>query len=149
MLAEFNNLGQLPPGIHAASWSEFTTRFGWTPLRRTLIHGLETAIECLSCAGCKNLYVDGSFVTKKITPRDYDVAWDPRGVDLRTLRTVEPLFFDLHQSRPAQKAKYGGEFFPSNLSNGPGGKIFLEFFQADKDGNAKGIVLINIRGLVQ
>ena len=111
----------------------------------SLLSGLEAAIVSLRDAGCKRLYVDGSFVTTKVVPNDYDVAWEPAGVDLQRLKLIEPVFFDFRNFRAAQKAKYFGEFFPSSAAADPVGNTFLEFFQIDKNtGSAKGIVALDL-----
>lgn len=89
--------------------------------------------------------MDGSFVTIKAVPNDFDVAWDPNGVDLPRLKILEPVFFDFFNSRAAQKAKFFGEFFPSSASADPAGNTFLEFFQIDKHtGNQKGIIALDL-----
>jgi hypothetical protein len=46
--------------------------------------------------------------------------------------------------RSAQKAAYGGEFFPAGWPADSAGTLFLEFFQMDRDGNPKGIIAINL-----
>lgn len=140
MLPGFNHQGYLPEGIHAATWEEFEMRFGWNRHRRILIQGLQTALGHLRAVGCAIVYVDGSFVTAKDEPEDVDAAWDPRGVDLDALHALEPVFFDFSSRRAAQKAKFGVEFFPSDVPANAESKSFLEFFQMDRDGNAKGIV---------
>ena len=46
--------------------------------------------------------------------------------------------------RRTQKAKYFGELFPSDAAADPLGTLFREFFQRDRDGNAKGIIVIDL-----
>lgn len=102
-------------------------------------------MKLLRSAGCKRLYIDGSFVTSKRVPNDYDAAWEPAGVDVRLLLSLEPVFGDFSNSRAAQKAKFFGEFFPSSETADPVGTTFLDFFQIDKNtGNAKGIIALNL-----
>lgn len=92
-------------------------------------------------AGCKTLYVDGSFVTKKETPEDFDGSWDPAGVDPSQM---DPILLQFDPGRAAQKAKYGGELFP-DIAEGATGLLFSEFFQVDKDTNkAKGLIAIDL-----
>ena len=99
----------------------------------------------LKACGCRRLYVDGSFVTSTDIPNDYDVAWEPAGVDLGKLRLMEPVFFDFRNLRAAQKAKYFLEFFPSSAAADPAGNTFLEFFQIDRStGNPKGIIALDL-----
>ncbi len=143
MLPEFLPCGNLPPGEHLAGWDEFVARFGWNPWRMQLVGGLKHALVPLRTAGCRRLYLDGSFVTAKDLPGDYDAAWDPIGVDLHLLQMVEPVFFDFTNRRASQKARYLGEFFPSTARADQFGTTFYEYFQLDKDtGLPKGIVVL-------
>jgi hypothetical protein len=145
MLPDFDESGSLPPGIHAAAWSEFAARFGSNPHRRALLGGLERALAVLRAAGCRRVYVDGSFVTSKPTPGDYDAAWEPSGVDVAALLTLDPVFGVFDNGRAAQKAKYQGEFFPSSATEDLTGRTFLDFFQTDKNtGDPKGIVTLDL-----
>ena len=76
MIPQFDADGLLPPEIHRTTWDEVTTRFGNTPWRRRLLGGLETAIDSLRRAGCRTVYIDGSFVTGKEVPNDFDACWE-------------------------------------------------------------------------
>ena len=145
MVPDFEEDGNLPPGIHQATWGQIADRFATTAHRQRLLRGLEAALGVLRSAGCKRVYVDGSFVTINQAPNDYDVAWEPSGVDLASLRSLEPVFFDFRNRRGAQKAKFLGEFFPSSATADLVGNTFLEFFQIDKNtGDPKGIIAIDL-----
>jgi hypothetical protein len=143
MIPEFNRDGMLPPGIHWAAWQEIQSRFGFSARRQQLLHGLRRSLEALNEAGCCNMYLDGSFVTAKREPGDYDACWDVDGVNVEVL---DPVFLDFSNRRAAQKSKYLGEFFPAQMPEGASGKAFLEFFQTDKEtGRSKGIVGLNLQ----
>ena len=143
MLPPFTKNGLLPKGIHRTSWWAFVERFGTTPRRRKLLAGLKAALQSLRAAGCKTVYIDGSFVTIKRNPSDFDGCWDIDGVEPELLDQVL-LTFDA--GRAAQKAKYLGEIFPAQMSEGATGQTFLEFFQVEKEtGAVKGIVVIDLR----
>lgn len=143
MISHFNEDGLLPSGIHWAPWHEIEERFGWNEYRRALLSGLKSALKALQSAGCRAVYIDGSFVTSKELPNDYDCCWDVVGVNEGLL---DPTFLNFDNKREAQKIKYGGEFFPAQLPEGLTGKTFLEFFQTDKEtGGQKGIVAIALR----
>lgn len=145
MIPAFSINGNLPPGIHVTTFDLFSSRFGTSEHRRRLLTGLEAALVSLRSCGCQRLYVDGSFVTSKEFPNDYDVAWEPAGVDLGKLKFLEPVFFNFANRRAAQKATYLGEFFPSSAAADPAGNTFLEFFQIDKNtGNRKGIIALDL-----
>ena len=97
------------------------------------------AIENLKDAGCRTVYLNGSFVTSKTFPNDYDACWEEAGVDPAAL---DP-------GRAIQKAKYMGELYPASIIADAEGLSFLEFFQTDKDtGRPKGILAIDLGGLV-
>jgi len=141
----FDGEGALPPGVHWANWEEFKQRFGINPHRKNLIRGLRDALICLQWAGCKTVYLDGSFVTAKISPSDFDGCWDPDGVDPALL---DPILLKFDNERFAQKVKYRGELFVASLTESTSGLTFLEFFQQDKNSSrAKGIIALNLQGV--
>jgi hypothetical protein len=132
----------LPPGIHPATLEEVEAAFASNLRRRTLYRGLVDASARLRFAGCGTVFLDGSYVTGKPSPNDFDAAWDPQGVD--PLR-LDPVFRDFRNKRAAQKRAFGGEFFPSSMLCVDVGKSFVEFFQLDRfTGEKKGIVSISL-----
>lgn len=140
-----SDTGNLPGGIHVAEWEEIVAALGINPWRADLVAGLRRAVDALRAAGCRRVFVDGSFVTAKEHPGDFDACWDARGVDPSAL---DPVLLDFTRGRAAQKAKYGGELFIANAAATPAGTIFLDFFQIDKaTGGPKGIIAIDLGGL--
>lgn len=135
--------GYLPPGIHSVLWAEVGPRFGTNDHRSRLLAGLQNALVNLAQAGCKSALLDGSFISEKPLPADYDGAWDPYGVDPHRL---DPVLLDFSNGRAAMKAKFGGELFPSTFSAG-GGVIFRDFFLTDRYGVPKGVIQIDLRSL--
>jgi len=145
MIPAFDPRGILPPGIHAAQWPEFVGRFGGTPRRAYLLAGLKSALRSLQGAGCSLIFVDGSFVTAKPEPGDFDACWGVSGVQPELL---DPTLLDFSEGRAAQKARFGGELFPAELPEGVSGRTFLEFFQTDKEtGLPKGIIALDLDAL--
>ena len=145
MIPEFDRTGNLPVGIHEATWNDFATRYGTTPHRRRLLEGLKLGLDSLHRAGSRRAYVNGSFVTAKNEPRDFDACWEARGVDPRLL---DPVVLDFSDRRRAQKAKFGGELFPAEVPADPAGTRFLDCFQQDKTtGARKGIIALDLKGL--
>ena len=145
MIPSFDEIGLLPPGIHWASWDEIIERFGTSIWRLRLATGVRAAIENLKNAGCQTFYVDGSFVTAKEVPNDFDACWEEVGVDPLAL---DPVLLTFDPGRTTQKAKYLGELFPASVIASENGFSFLEFFQVDKEtGRPKGIVAIDLGGL--
>lgn len=138
--------GNLPPGIHDATWDEFITRYGSTFHRRTLLAGLRRALDHLEQAGCGRVYIDGSFVTAKWRPGDFDACWELRGVDFPLLQALAPSLLDFTNARAEQKARYGGELFPAEWPADRAGTTYLDLFQRDKQsGRPKGIVLLKLK----
>ncbi len=72
MIPDFDKNGNLPYGIHPATWQEVGDRYGWNTHRRNLLMGLYQALRELGVAGCRAAFVNGSFVTVKDDPGDFD-----------------------------------------------------------------------------
>jgi hypothetical protein len=142
MIPAFRPDGNLPSGIHWATWQEVVDRFGGTPERAPLVNGLRRALEALQAAGCPVVYIDGSFVSTKPDPNDFDACWEMTGIDRHAL---DPIFTTFDPGRRAQKARFGGELFPADGIADLYGTTFLDFFQIDKrTRRRKGIVAISL-----
>ena len=94
--------GNLPLGMHEASWNEVTARFGSSPRRLVLLAGLAAALRNLEVAGCQRAYLDGSLVSEKVDPGDTDTCWDLEGV---VGALLDPVLLDFSQERLEQKRK--------------------------------------------
>lgn len=141
----FEEGGNLPPGIHEATWDEIVARFGTTAWRRELLGGLLEALENLRTAGCRHAYVDGSFVTAKETPGDFDACWEIADVDAARL---DPVLLEFGNARAAQKERFRGELFPAEAIADPDGTRFLDYFQRDRlNREPKGIVALDLEDL--
>jgi hypothetical protein len=68
--------------VHFCEWEEFVERFGINALRLCLMRGLQMAMEQLKAAGCRTIYINGSFVTIKSDPGDFDACWDREEVNI-------------------------------------------------------------------
>ena len=86
------------------------------------------------------MLLDGSFVTAKLEPGDYDGAWETAGVNPDLLDPV------LLGGGSAMRARYLGDLYPASGLAAPG-MVFRDFFQTDRDGVAKGIVLVDLGSL--
>lgn len=131
----------LPEGIYETTLLEVEDSFAFNPRRKFLFGGLVGGIHALSVAGCRKLYINGSFVTSKIEPSDYDVAWDPEGVNAQIL---DPVFIDIQPPRLNQKAKFRGEFLPTKLLQSNKAPSIVKFFQQVRNSSfSKGILRID------
>jgi|SRR5579884_4424653 len=141
----FTAAGILPPGIHYCSWVAFTERFAATPAREWLLEGLLMAALAFRRAGCKTLYIDGSFVTSKPVPNDYDACWEADDVDLDAL---DPVLLLAEMGQPTQKAKYRGEFWIADAPTQTRVSPHLALFQNDRHtGQPKGIIGLDLASL--
>jgi predicted nucleotidyltransferase len=145
MIPELVDIGAswkvLPLGVHDATLEEVEKYFATNKKRKQLFLGFVRACKALKAAGCETVYLDGSYVTGKDFPSDYDVCWNPRHVDSKKL---DPVFLDFSNKRKKQKLKYGGEFFLSS-AKADGSHLFIKYFQTDKEtGQEKGIIRINL-----
>ena len=141
MIPPFDEHGNLPPGMHEATWDEFAERLATTPHRRELLVGLHAALGARAAAGCQRVYLGGSFVTTKVEPVDYDGCWEVRGVDSAV---IDDTFLGV-DSPAKQKSRYGGSLYPVNALADPAWEFMLEWFQVDRDGNRKGLVVLDPR----
>ncbi|SDO34828.1 hypothetical protein SAMN05192530_105336 [Aureimonas jatrophae] len=128
--------GHLPVGEHAATWPEVAQRFGWNNHRRRLLAGLLRMATNLRDAGCVFFLLDGSFVTNKEYPEDYDACCDYEGMD--PLK-IDPRMF---MGKQIMKAEFGGEVHPEKAF----GDVtpLREFYQTDRNGVAKGVVILDL-----
>lgn len=78
----------LPPGIHEATIGEIEDNFATTKARRKLFEGFKRGVQSLRAAGCRIVYLDGSYVTTKTVPGDFDACWEPTGVEAKKLDPV-------------------------------------------------------------
>lgn len=136
--------GYLPPGLHDASWADLAPRFAANSHRTFLLSGFERACRSFAGAGCQTILLDGSFVSTKELPSDYDAAWEISGVDPDLL---DPVLLEFSNKRAAMKAKYGGEFFPASAYASVN-VLYRDFFQKDRNGVPKGVLLLQLGSLI-
>jgi hypothetical protein len=106
-----------------------------------------SAVHSNACAtpSCRRAYLDGSFVTARDEPGDFDACWEIAGVDADLL---DPVLLDFSNARAAQKERFGGELFPAEAVAVPDGTRFLDYFQRDKlTGDAKGIIAVDLKDM--
>lgn len=122
-----------------------TALLGFNAHRQRLLAGLREGLALLQAAHCPLVYIDGSFVTNKPEPADFDACWSVEGTDVDALDIV---FLTFARKRARQRERFSGEFFPADLPSGPSGLAYLEFFQIDKtSGQPKGIISLELAGL--
>ncbi len=128
----------LPPGIYDATIEEVFQRFAINNKREDLFEGMIRGIDNIFRAGCPQVYIDGSYITGKPLPNDYEICWDVTNVDPYLL---DPVF--LEYGTDNHKKKYKGEYFADLWIEKISGKSFLKYFQQDTNsGSQKGIIRV-------
>jgi hypothetical protein len=140
-LPELNDLGYLPPGEHEATWKEVEDAFGWNFKRKNLLTGLHYVVRSLIDFGVADFFIDGSFVTSKVRPRDIELVYVPP----KAPRVSSWGIFDFSQ-HGTLKRQYGIDLwpYPSPQPTASGLISIKEFFCIDRDGEIKGIVRLDV-----
>src|SRR6266446_2723028 len=117
-----NRTGELPAGEHKTSLGDKAFR------------------ALVSTTGrVRKIWINGSFVRSKKEPNDVDGCWEyTENVNIGRL---DPVF--LAESRLPMKEKYGVEFFPAFVIEAGSGLPFPKFFQVNRDGDRKGILVVS------
>lgn len=136
----FDKNGNLNPGVHKVTLDDIKASFIWSDRRRFLYEGLVRALESLRNSGIRQVYIDGSFTTIKEEPGDIDGCWVPN--EKYDENILDPVFLDFDPPRKRMKEKYGVDFLIAGVNVGVKGLTTEEFFQIDRDGNPKGILLL-------
>lgn len=141
MIPELTREGLLPRGVHETTLEEVRHRFGvGNPLRSRLMKGLEAVAALARKLGVREIYLDGSFVTDKRDPGDWDAVVvapvETNCASREVLRLVD---------RPRVKREFGGDLF---LILEDDGELLNHYvngvFVKDHLGRAKGIVRIRL-----
>lgn len=145
MIPEFEPNGFLKEGIYETSFTEIEKRLGFSKKRQKLLAGMKNLIAYCKLLQCDILYIDGSFVSSKIYPSDYDACWDTTATDREAvLRAVEQS--SLNSDSETQKEDFGGEIYPA-FTKAPfnHGLTILDYFQTVKDRDEKkGIIKLKL-----
>jgi hypothetical protein len=127
MIPAFTFEGCLPEGIYEADWDEIQKKFGYTNHRKRLLSGSRHALSDLALAGCKAAYLDGSFITTKETPGDFDACWDDDGVDWDTL---DETLLSFENTKGCSEIKIWWRIISNALASRPLGKQLFRFLSA-------------------
>jgi hypothetical protein len=143
MIPELTQNGVLPPGLHEATLGEVRRRFGAANKRRVeLMKGLSTIVARARQAGGLRIYLDGSFVTMKKEPLDWDaVLVVPEGFDPTTEEGVAL------GDRDAVRTLHEGDllvFFEDDKEaiEHYVGRVFAH----DREHRKKGVIVIRLKG---
>lgn len=141
-LPEFNEAGDLPPGVHRATLSEVLKRFGQGSVQRCAVSDrLNRLYQLVAPTGhLARFVVFGSFVTAKAQPNDVDVillmedSFDLAAVTGEATLVFQHMEADVH---------FGASVFWTKRSGALGGEqAMIEYWQVRREGGQRGIVEI-------
>lgn len=139
-LPPFEEGGDLPAGIHAATLRDVIERFGTTSERRRVMAARLTRAYAVAAAtgSLGRFIVFGSFATAKPAPNDIDVfLLMENSFDVSSLTGVERLLFD----HGAADAYFGGSVFWMRRLGALGGEeAAIADWQITREGRFRGIV---------
>jgi hypothetical protein len=140
-LPEFNELGDLPVGVHHATLAEVVARFGHGSLQRQLVTNRLLRIYELAQATGKlvRFVIFGSYITAKLAPNDVDIIlvitddFEPKECDEQT-----QLLFDHLRAHQV----FGASVFSIRPSTTLLETVdeFISYWQIKRDHSLRGIV---------
>jgi hypothetical protein len=141
-LPAFNEVGDLPPGVHGATLSEVLERFGQGSVQRRAVADRLTRLYQLvtSTGQLARFVVFGSFITAKVDPNDIDIILVMKDTfDLASVTGDAALVFQHLEAH----TRFGASVFWTRHSGAIGGEqAMIEYWQVRREGGQRGIVEI-------
>ena len=140
MIPPFDEAGDLPPGLHTATWDEVRVRFCrflQSDRRLLLCQRLEQLVEdARTCGIVTRILIGGSMVRATAEPNDFDCI-----VVLHPTTQYELLRPDQLQLADARLARgrYQGDIFVAREGQ-PTLPLYIDFFSHNRDGKMIGMV---------
>jgi len=139
MRKKFNQHGNLHEN-HILTYEELINEFGFNESRKEKIKRLLIFLKILKSLGCTDVYIAGSFVSKKDFPNDIDVCVDATNINYLKLTKEYPEFLQttgIEKIRQEHQVHFAA-FFDF------GSAEILDWFRKDRDDNPRGLVKINL-----
>ena len=136
---EFNEHGDLPPGVHAATLEEILNHFGATSRRTIIARRLDRIFQLArSTTHLSRFIIFGSFITAKLEPNDVDIFMLMEdSFDVRQVSAEARLVFD----HAAAQNRLGASVFWIRRAAALGGEeATIAHWQIKRDGSKRGIV---------
>jgi hypothetical protein len=128
VIPPFTDTGVLPPGVHPATLTEISDRFGQSPeLRRVQMESVRWMPDLARRAGVQRIVLNGSFVTDIIEPNDVDCV-----LLLLPGRRRDPAAI--------RQLRLGLPFLSIALVRQSRFDELVRFFDTDRQGNRKGMI---------
>ena len=141
MYLNFNSQGFLHETI-TLTYEQFEQHFGTNQTRMRQINNALPFFHIYRSYGCRAVYVDGSFASKKKYPEDIDLCFDLTGMDMPKFREDVPQLFD-----PIAIGKIHRDLQCHIFTFEEDETLFFDFLSLDRNGNIKGFVKINLKDL--
>ena len=144
MIPPFDDAGDLPPGLHPATWTEFRARFCrfvQSDRRLQLCQRLGQLVDDARASGIvTRILVGGSMVRVTAEPNDFDCIIVLRAETL--YETLRPDQLQIADARIARD-RYVGDIFivregQSTLS------LYIAFFSHNRDGKIIGMIEVTL-----
>lgn len=144
MIPPFDSEGDLPPGVHQATWSEFKDRFcifGRSDHRLKLCRQIEQLFREARASQIVHLIIfGGSFVTNQAEPNDFDCI-----IVLKSdtcYENLKPSQWWVADTRVASR-RYRADVFIARVDQ-PTLPIYVDFFTHNRQGKTVGIVEVTL-----
>jgi hypothetical protein len=144
MIPPFDEAGELPPGLHPATWPEFSARFCrfvQSDRRLSLCQQLEQLMNDARTSGIvTRILVGGSMVRATAEPNDFDCI-----VVLHPTTQYEALRPDQLQIADARSARsrYLGDIFVAREGQSTLA-LYIDFFSRNRDGKIIGMIEVTL-----
>jgi hypothetical protein len=144
MIPPFDDAGDLPPGLHTATWAEFRARFCrfvQSDRRLQLCHQLEQLADEARTSGIvTRILVGGSMVRVTAEPNDFDCIIVLRAeTQYETLRPDQLKIADARIARD----RYGGDIFIAREGQRTL-SLYTDFFSRNRDGKIVGMIEVRL-----
>jgi hypothetical protein len=138
MALNFNSKGYLHETI-SLTYEEFVQHFGTNQQRMEQIQNSLPYFRIFHSCGCRIVYVDGSFVSKKKYPEDIDICFDITGIQEEKIIRVFPKFLDVNERGRIRRDQKCHIFTFTQEDT----ELF-DLLNIDRDDNSKGLVILDL-----
>ena len=142
MKLKFNEHGNLHED-HKLSYEELEREFWFNESRKERLKRGLIFLKILRSLGCTDVYIAGSFVSRKEFPNDIDVCVDATNINYIKLTKEYPEFLQqkgIDKIRKVHHVHFAAFFDFGNLE-------ILDWFRKDRDDNPRGLVKINLNDI--
>ena len=140
MIPPFDDTGDLPPGLHTATWDEFRARFCrfvQSDRRLMLCRQMEQLVDDARASGIvTKILVGGSMVRATAEPNDFDCTIVLHAdIQYETLRPDQLQIADAGIAR----SRYLGDIFVAREGQRTL-SLYIDFFSRNRDGKIIGMI---------